>query len=61
MNSGRDPENRRMYMNNTGKIIITLLVLVYVLSPNDLAPGPIDDILIMMLGHALKHKKEKSL
>ncbi|MBP7187274.1 MAG: hypothetical protein KBA55_11020 [Ruminococcus sp.] len=48
-------------MNNTGKIIIALLVLVYVLSPNDLAPGPIDDILVMLLGHALKHRTEKSL
>ena len=47
-------------MNNTGKIIITLLVLIYVLSPNDLAPGPIDDVIVILLGHALKQKTEKT-
>lgn len=49
-----------MHMNNTGKLIITLLVLVYVLSPNDLAPGPMDDILVMLLGHMLKQRSLKS-
>ena len=47
-------------MNNTGKIIISLLVLIYVLSPTDLAVGPMDDIIVMLLGHMLKQKSIKS-
>ena len=47
-------------MNNNGRLLITLLVLIYVLSPTDLLPGPVDDIVVMMLGHMLKQRSIKS-
>lgn len=40
-------------MNNLMlKRIIIALTILYVLSPLDLAPGPLDDIIIMVLGVA---------
>ncbi len=40
-------------MNNRMlKRIIIALTILYVLSPLDLAPGPLDDIIIMVLGVA---------
>lgn len=39
-------------MDNTVKIILVALVILYVVSPLDFAPGPIDDILVVLLGTA---------
>lgn len=39
-------------MDNTVKIILVALVILYVVSPLDFAPGPIDDILVVLLGMA---------
>ncbi|WP_432649211.1 hypothetical protein [Huintestinicola sp.] len=37
-------------MNNVTKGIILILVLIYVISPLDVAPGPIDDIIVLLMG-----------
>lgn len=38
-------------MNNTLKGLLVGLVLLYVVSPLDIAPGPIDDLLVTLLGY----------
>ncbi len=37
-------------MNNAAKAIVMILVLLYVISPLDIAPGPIDDIIVILMG-----------
>ncbi len=37
-------------MNNSGKKILFIIVVLYVLFPLDFAPGPIDDALVLLLG-----------
>ena len=39
-------------MNNTLKGLLVALVLLYVISPLDGAPGPADDLLVALLGYA---------
>ncbi len=39
-------------MDGTMKGILILLVILYVISPIDAAPGPIDDIIVVLLGIA---------
>ncbi len=41
-------------MNNFGKFLLTLFALIYVVSPVDLCPGPLDDIIVMLLTYAAK-------
>ncbi len=36
--------------NEIIKLLLIVFIIVYVLSPIDLAPGPIDDIAVMWLG-----------
>ena len=43
-------------MNIFGKILLLALVIAYVISPIDLCPGPIDDIIILVLKFASKKK-----
>ena len=42
-------------MNGAAKIILIVLVILYVVSP-DLAPGPIDDIIVILLGYATQKR-----
>lgn len=44
-------------MNNVMKGIIILAVIIYIVSPIDIAPGPIDDILVLLMGIAASKKK----
>lgn len=37
-------------MNNVTKGIILILLLIYAISPLDVAPGPIDDIIVLLMG-----------
>ncbi|MDD7277984.1 MAG: hypothetical protein PUH30_00405 [Oscillospiraceae bacterium] len=37
-------------MNNAAKAIVLILVLLYIISPLDLSPGPIDDIIVLLMG-----------
>lgn len=39
-------------MNGIMKGMLTVLVILYVVSPLDLCPGPIDDIIVVLLAFA---------
>jgi len=39
------------------QVLIILGVVLYVLSPVDFIPGPIDDVIVILLGHALSKKR----
>ena len=39
-------------MNQTMKVAMMALVLLYIVSPVDMAPGPIDDMIVALLGFA---------
>lgn len=44
-------------MNDTMKGMLLVLLLIYVISPVDLCPGPVDDIILLLCaicGRALK-------
>ncbi len=41
-------------MNSFGKFLLTIFIILYVVSPIDACPGPIDDIIVILLGMALK-------
>ena len=43
--------------NNFLKGILFALLVVYVISPLDLAPGPVDDLLLILLSTAANGKK----
>ena len=45
-----------MNMNILGKVLLLVLVIAYVISPIDLCPGPIDDIIILVLTFASRKK-----
>ena len=38
------------------KVVIFVLVLIYVLSPIDAVPGPLDDLIVILLGIAAKKR-----
>jgi uncharacterized membrane protein YkvA (DUF1232 family) len=50
---------RRKNMNSFGKFLMTVVIILYVVSPIDACPGPIDDIIVILLGMALKKGNEK--
>ena len=37
-------------MNDLMKGLVIMAILMYIVSPIDLAPGPIDDIIVLLLG-----------
>ena len=39
-------------MNDVGKGMLIILVILYIVSPFDFAPGPIDDIIVLLIGIA---------
>lgn len=39
-------------MNDLMKGIVIMAILVYILSPVDAVPGPVDDIMVLLLGLA---------
>ena len=41
-------------MNNFIKMLILVAVLLYVISPIDAVPGPIDDVIVNLLGLAAR-------
>lgn len=43
-------------MNNFMKGLVMMAVLMYIVSPIDACPGPIDDIIVLMLGLASRKK-----
>ena len=46
-------------MNGIAKGMIIVLVILYVVSPIDFAPGPIDDLIVMLLGVAAMTGKNR--
>jgi uncharacterized membrane protein YkvA (DUF1232 family) len=47
-------KTRRKKMNSFGKFLMTVFIILYVVSPIDACPGPIDDIIVILLVMALK-------
>lgn len=37
-------------MKNAKELVILIIVLIYILSPVDLFPGPIDDVIVAIMG-----------
>ena len=48
-------------MNNFGKLLLTIFAIIYVVSPIDACPGPIDDIIVILITQALKKGGDKLL
>lgn len=38
------------------KSVILILVIVYVISPIDVCPGPVDDLIVLLMGLAAQKK-----
>ena len=36
-------------MNNVGKVVLFALIIIYIVSPLDAFPGPIDDAILLLL------------
>lgn len=43
-------------MNNVLRGVILMAVILYIVSPIDACPGPIDDIIVALLGLAARKK-----
>ena len=43
-------------MNDLMKGLVIMAVLMYIVSPLDVAPGPVDDIIVLLLGIASRKK-----
>lgn len=43
-------------MNNIAKGMITVLIILYIISPIDACPGPIDDLIILLIGLAARKR-----
>ena len=44
------------------RIVVLIVVLIYIISPLDFVPGPIDDVVVGVLGvayHILRNRKNK--
>ena len=39
-------------MSDIGKGMLIILVILYIVSPIDFAPGPVDDAIVLLLGLA---------
>ena len=42
--------------NNTKKMLLLVLTIIYVISPVDLMPGPIDDVIVVLLQTVLQKR-----
>ena len=45
-------------MNGVAKGMILVLMILYIVSPIDACPGPIDDIIVLLIGLAVKKGRE---
>ncbi len=43
-------------MNDVMKGLVIMAILMYILSPIDAVPGPVDDIIVLLLGIASQKK-----
>lgn len=44
-------------MSSISKGMILLLVILYLISPIDACPGPIDDLIVLLIGLAAQKRK----
>ncbi len=45
-------------MNGVAKGMILVLMILYIVSPIDACPGPIDDIIVLLIGLAVTKGRE---
>ncbi len=45
-------------MNDVMKGMLIILVVIYIISPIDFVPGPVDDFIVILLGLASQKKLE---
>lgn len=50
-------EREVQIMNNIMKALVVVVILAYIVSPVDLVPGPIDDIIVALLGLGAARKQ----
>lgn len=43
-------------MNDIKKVLIIGAILLYIISPVDLMPGPLDDMIVALIGFAARKK-----
>ena len=46
-------------MSDIGKGMLIVLVILYIVSPIDFAPGPVDDAIVLLLGLAATKKQNE--
>ena len=46
-------------MSDIGKGMLIVLVILYIVSPIDFAPGPVDDAIVLLLGLAAAKKSDR--
>lgn len=46
-------------MSDIGKGMLIVLVILYIVSPIDFAPGPVDDAIVLLLGLAAAKKSDQ--
>lgn len=46
-------------MNDIGKGMLIILVILYIVSPIDFAPGLVDDAIVLLLGMAAAKKQNE--
>ena len=47
-----------MEKNSSGmKLLVAFLIFLYVVSPIDAMPGPIDDVIVVLMGIAMNRKQ----
>lgn len=39
------------------KLVVLILVVAYIISPIDMAPGPIDDVIVLLMGAAINRRR----
>ncbi len=44
-------------MSNIAKGMIMILMIIYIISPVDVCPGPVDDIIVLLIGLAASKVK----
>ena len=47
-----------LIMSDVGKGMLIILVILYIVSPIDFAPGPVDDAIVLLLGLAAAKKSD---
>ena len=46
-------------MNDVGKGMLIILMILYIISPIDFVPGPIDDVIVLLLAIAARKNQNE--